>query len=178
MKPARRDHKATSGETGPTGPQGDTGETGPTGPQGDTGDTGPTGPVASYGYVYLLADDETDTVAAGADVPFSNNGPLSGVTHTETTTDVVVPSTGTYQIDYGVNLVGGAAMAAIAIAVNGTPVPSTNISAPTSNDNLMGTAMLVLAASDVLSLQNTGALPFTVDQDPNIGAQLNIIQIA
>ena len=37
------------GETGATGPKGDTGDTGPQGPKGDTGDTGPTGPKGDTG---------------------------------------------------------------------------------------------------------------------------------
>ena len=37
------------GETGATGPKGDTGETGATGPKGDTGETGATGPTGPKG---------------------------------------------------------------------------------------------------------------------------------
>ena len=65
-------------------------------------------------------------VIGGADVPFNNNGPLAGITHTDGTTTVTVPSAGNYEISYSVNITSGIG-SAIAIAVNGTVDPSTTI---------------------------------------------------
>jgi hypothetical protein len=89
-----------TGATGATGITVATGETGTTGTTGETGSTGATGATGSglstYGYVYHLATALTSAVAGGADVPFSNNGPLSGVTHTAGATGITVPIGGVY----------------------------------------------------------------------------------
>ncbi len=117
------------------------------------------------------------TVAGGADVPFSNNGPLSGVTHTAGTTTVTVPIAGTYQIDYSVTITLGVG-SSIAIAVNGTVDASTPITALVTAGEVSGTAMLTLAAGDVITLRNNSAIPFTMTLAPNVGAQLNAILLS
>ena len=87
----------TTGATGITVATGETGTTGTTGETGSTGATGATGSgLSTYGYVYHLATALTSAVAGGADVPFSNNGPLSGVTHTAGATGITVPIGGVY----------------------------------------------------------------------------------
>jgi hypothetical protein len=40
-----------------------------------------------------------------------------------------------------------------------------------------GTAMLTLAAGDVLTLRNNSAVALTLTLAPNVGAQLNIIEL-
>ncbi|WP_424141320.1 BclA C-terminal domain-containing protein, partial [Sporosalibacterium faouarense] len=166
-----------TGVTGPTGPTGPTGATGATGPTGATGDTGPTGSgLNSYGYVYQLATIGNATVAGGADVPFSNNGPLAGgVSHTAGTTTVTVPNTGDYEIIYSVNITAGVG-ASIAIAVNGTVDTSTPVTALVATGEVTGHAILSLAAGDVLTLRNNSAIPLTTDLAPAVGAQLDILQ--
>ncbi|MBP1924211.1 hypothetical protein J2Z76_000064 [Sedimentibacter acidaminivorans] len=167
-----------TGDTGPIGPTGDTGPIGPTGdtgPTGPTGDTGPTGPgVTTYGYVYELATIADATVVGGADVPFSNNGPLANITHTVGTTTVTVTLAGSYQIDYSLSITAGIG-AAIAIAVNGTVDASTPISALVATGELSGTAILPLAAGDVITLRNDSAVSLTMSLAPSVGAQLNLI---
>lgn len=178
------------GDTGPTGPQGDTGpagppgpmgsgdgavgSTGPTGPQGDTGPVGP-GAIGAYGYVYNLADDTSTIVTAGNDVPFSSNGALSEVSHAEGLAEVVIPNDGTYKIDYAVNSIVGFS-ANIVLAVNGALVPSTNI--PIGFNGNSGTAILILKAGDIITIRNNSELNIILATEPEISAQLNIIQIA
>ena len=116
-------------------------------------------------------------VAGGADVTFSNNGPLSGVTHTAGTAPVTVPTAGTYQIYYGVNITAGVG-AAIAIAVNGVVDPSTNVNLLTAVGETGGDAMLTLAAGDVLTLRNNSAVPFTTDSSTGVGAQFDVILLS
>jgi acetyl-CoA carboxylase alpha subunit len=113
----------------------------------------------------------------GADVLFSNNGPLSGATHTAGTTTITVPTAGTYQIDYNVSITAGVG-AAIAIAVNGTVDASTPILALVATGNISGTAILTLAAGDVLTLRNNSATPLTLTLAPEVGAQFNIILLS
>ncbi|WP_278600693.1 hypothetical protein [Clostridium tertium] len=98
-----QDDIASQCPTGATGAQGIQGPIGPVGPRGITGATGSTGAtgatgsgLSTYGYVYHLATALTSAVAGGADVPFSNNGPLSGVTHTAGATGITVPIGGVY----------------------------------------------------------------------------------
>ena len=98
-----QDDIASQCPTGATGAQGIQGPIGPVGPRGITGATGETGTtgatgsgLSTYGYVYHLATALTSAVAGGADVPFSNNGPLSGVTHTAGATGITVPIGGVY----------------------------------------------------------------------------------
>ncbi|MPN21222.1 hypothetical protein SDC9_168601 [bioreactor metagenome] len=113
-------------------------------------------------------------VAGGADVLFSNNGPLSGVTHTAGTAAVTVPVAGSYQISYSVSLTVGVG-AAIAITVNATVDASTNVTILVGTGVISGTAILTLAAGDTLTLRNNSAIPITTDAAPGVGVQLDII---
>jgi hypothetical protein len=99
------------------------------------------------------------------------------VTHTAGTAAVVVPTAGTYQIDYSVNITAGVG-SAIAVAVGGTVDASTNVTALVSTGEVSGTAMLTLAAGDVLTLRNNSAVPFTTDTSPGIGAQFDVILLS
>ena len=110
-------------------------------------------------------------VVGGADVIFTNNGPLSGVTHTAGTATVVVPVTGTYRVDYTVNYTAGVG-AALAIAVNGTVDASTNRDLLTAIGSISGENLLPLTAGDVITLRNNSAIPITLDSAPGVGASL------
>ena len=131
---------------------------------------------ANYGYGFELATVLDATVAGGADVPFSNNGPLTGVTHTAGTTTFRVPETGEYLITYGVSITSGVG-SQIAIAVNGTVDASTPISALVNTGEISGSAVLTLAAGDNITLRNNSAVPFTMNLAPSAGAQINIVKI-
>jgi hypothetical protein len=123
-----------------------------------------------------LATVADATVVGGADVPFSNNGPLVNITHTAGTTTVTVTIAGVYQIDYSVSITAGVG-AVIALAVNGTVDPSTPVPALVATGVLSGTAMLTLAAGDVITLRNNSATPLVLTLAPNVGAQLNLILV-
>jgi hypothetical protein len=166
-----------TGETGATGATGETGATGATGATGETGATGATGAgIGEFGYTYELATIADATVVGGADIPFSNNGPLVGTTHTAGTTTVTVATAGTYKIDYEVNITAGIG-AQIAIAVNGVVDASTPVSALVATGQLSGTAILDLAAGDVITLRNNSLVALTVTLAPAVGAQLNVLRL-
>ncbi|MEJ2423885.1 MAG: hypothetical protein P8101_05400 [Candidatus Thiodiazotropha sp.] len=129
------------------------------------------GGIDTYGYIYELATLGDATVVGGADVILSNNGPLSGVTHTAGTTTVTVPTTGDYKIDYRVNVTAGSG-AAIAIAVNGTVDASTTTVIQVNH--VSGSAILSLTAGDILTLRNNSAVAFTLELAPGVGAQLDV----
>ncbi|MGH4052942.1 MAG: BclA C-terminal domain-containing protein [Clostridium sp.] len=166
-----------TGFTGATGVTGTTGVTGVTGVTGSTGTTGATGAgLAAFGYVYQLAIIADATVIGGVDVPFSNNGPLSNITHTAGTTTITVTTTGNYQIYYSVNITSGVG-SAISIAINGTVDASTTVSVLVSTGEVSGDAIISLVAGDVITLQNNSAIPLTTDLAPSIGAQVTIIRL-
>ncbi len=112
----------------------------------------------------------------GADVPFSNNGPLSNVTHTAGTTTVTVTTAGNYRITYSVNITAGIG-SAIAIAINGTVDASTSVPVLVATGEVSGSAILYLAAGDVITLRNNSATPLTTDLAPSAGAQLNLMKL-
>lgn len=133
--------------------------------------------LSAFGYVYELATIADATVVGGADVPFSNNGPLYGITHTAGgTTTIIIPITGIYKVDYSVSITAGIG-SAIAVAVNGTVDASTNINCLVATGHISGTAILYLAAGDVLTLRNNSAIPLTTNLAPSIGAQFTVTKL-
>jgi hypothetical protein len=89
---------------------------------------------------------------------------------------LTVPSTGTYKFDYEVNITAGIG-SAIAIAVNGTVDASTPVSALVATGQVSGTAILTLAAGDVITLRNNSAIPLTLNLAPSVGAQLTALYL-
>ncbi|OCN02582.1 hypothetical protein A7X67_05520 [Clostridium sp. W14A] len=84
-----------------------------------------------------------------------------------------MPSTGTYQIDYYINITAGTG-ASLSIAVNGTPDASTTIDLLVGTGVVSGTAMLTLAGGDVLTLRNSsGATAFTLGT--SVSSQFDVI---
>ena len=124
---------------------------------------------------YELAPTGT-VVAGGADVIFNSNGPLVNVIHPVGATGSTVVLPGNYQIDYSVSLTLGV-LAEIAIAVNGIVNPSTPISVLVAPGQVDGQVILPLSAGDSITLRNNSAIPFTLDDAPEVGAQLTIAKL-
>jgi hypothetical protein len=169
------------GLTGATGVQGPVGPAGAAGVQGLQGPEGPEGPagasgLSAYGFCYQLATIVDATIVGGADVPLSNNGPLSSITHTAGTTTVTVATTGIYKISYSISITAGIGTA-LSLAVNGTVDASTVRSVPVATGEISGEVMLALTAGDVITLRNDSAIPMTLDPAPSVGAQVNIIRL-
>ena len=122
-------------------------------PDGTTQTTAAVTSSKVYGYICDLSGQ---VVLGGDDFIFSNNGPLSGITHTAGTSSVVIPSTGTYKIEFTVSHTAGNG-AIIAIVVNGAVEPSTNYPINTAAGEVTGTAMLTLSAGDTITLRNNSA---------------------
>lgn len=163
-----------AGSQGPAGPQGPAGRAGPMGPQGPAGPPGPQGPgIQSYGYVYNLTPSKLIIMNAGADIPFSNNGPLNRVTHTEGTATITIPQTGTYLINYGLSANVDFA-SSVALTVNGAVDLSTKLPV---TFNSSGSAILNLNEGDIITLRNDSASAIVLSSSPNISARLNFIQI-
>ncbi|WP_170955259.1 collagen-like repeat preface domain-containing protein [Bacillus cereus] len=139
---------------------------------------GPAGDVGAFstGYMYQLATLADATVVGGADIPFSHNGPLNGITHTAGTTTVTVPTTGVYEMEFIVNLTGGIG-SQIGIAVNGAVDASTVYPALVVPGGMSGQAQVSLNAGDVLTLRNNSAVPVTMSPTPAIGASMIVKQV-
>ncbi|MCK9575641.1 MAG: hypothetical protein WCX32_03740 [Clostridia bacterium] len=180
--PGPRGPQGPIGPTGATGPQGPTGATGPqgptgaTGPQGPTGATGPQGPAGpafnTYGSFYNPLEQIITTgipVALTTTITASNLA-LAG-------SSIVIPTTGTYLIGYGVNTVPNAAAGNnIFIAVNGVGVVGTeralSVAAGTSSSTIVS-----LTAGNIITLMPTAA-GATISAIGAPTAILNITQIA
>jgi hypothetical protein len=129
--------------------------------------------LAATGYLYELATIADSTVVGGADVPFSNNGPLAGISHTPSLTTITVTAAGKYKISYNISITAGVG-AQMAIAVNGMVDASTPITALVATGQISNTAILTLAAGDVITLRNNSATPLVMTLAPGVGASLVI----
>ena len=177
-----------TGPTGATGITGDTGVTGPTGPVGicsvcPTGVTGVTGPVGTsaisgYAYVYALS---AQSVAVEAPVIFDSNGPLSGVTFTPSSPNIIVLSTGIYAIIFSAS---GTEPNQFALFVNGAAQPSTVYGSGAGTQQNTGLSILTLGAGDVINLVNhssaaaVGLASVVGGTQANICASVLILRIA
>ncbi len=125
-----------------------------------------------YAYCY---DKVGGTQSANTDIVLSSNGPMSGITHTISTTGITVPDAGIYKIDYGINVINNIG-AALVITVNDVVDESTRIHFVSAIHNYHGTAILSLAAGAVIKLRNASAVD--IDRPvPGVNTQISIIKL-
>lgn len=188
-----------AGITGPTGPQGiagptgATGATGPTGPQGiagpagATGPTGPTGPAGESGlssYATFYALMPTDNAIA-----IAPNEPIDFPTTATKTNDITVTSpsvftvttAGNYLVMFQASTTEGGQLQ---LTVNNTPIAYTTVGKAGENTQIVGFAILPLAANDAISVINPQASTTGITLTQNAGgasavaAQLVIAKLA
>ncbi|MCB0354405.1 MAG: hypothetical protein KDD64_12800 [Bdellovibrionales bacterium] len=158
-------------QVGPAGPRG------PAGPKGNPGPQGPAGELSSaYAHVYQLATVGTSTVVGGADIPFSTNGILDGVSHTAGTTTVTIQETGTYSIAFSVSITVGVG-AAVTLALNGVGQPETLTPFLVPVGNVSGRGIFDLSSGDVVTLRNNSLVPLVVALSPSVGAAIEIVRV-
>ena len=172
----------TAGAQGPAGPRGDQGDVGPQGPAGPAGNQGPAGDPGTFGAdggsSSELATIADATVVGGADVPFGGSSNLgSGIDHTDGTTTFTVSNAGRYRISAAVDITAGIG-SAIAVAVNGTPVASTDVAALVAVGQVTTESVVTLAAGDVVTLRDNSAIPFVMALAPGVGASLVFQRLA
>ncbi|MGC7870150.1 cell wall-binding repeat-containing protein [Desulfosporosinus sp. SYSU MS00001] len=129
------------------------------------------------GNAYQLATLADATVVSGADVPFSTNGPMSGIGHLAGTPTMMIANTGTYKIDYNASITAGAG-SDLAVAIDGIAAPSPSISLLTATGEISGSVILSLNAGDIVTLQNNSAIALTLALAPSAGAQMSIVPLA
>lgn len=182
-----------TGATGPTGPQGiagpagATGATGPTGPTGPTGAMGPTGPAGESGlssYATFYALMPTDNAIA-----IAPNEPIDFPTTATKTSDITVTSpsvfavttAGNYLVMFQASTTEGGQLQ---LTVNNTPIAYTTVGKAGENTQIVGFAILPLAANDAISVINPQASTTGITLTQNAGgtsavaAQLVIAKLA
>ncbi|MGP4062262.1 collagen-like protein [Halobacillus sp. H74] len=150
-----------TGATGPAGPQGETGATGPAGPQGETGATGPEGPAGPTGGVLAFADffalmpgDNAATVAAGGDVDFPQDGPISaGGLIARTSADTFnLAEIGTYQVLFQVSVTEPGQLV---LTINGDEQAYTVVGRATGTSQIVGMALVTTTSvNSILTVRN------------------------
>ena len=176
-----------TGATGPTGPQGIAGPAGATGPTGPTGAMGPTGPAGESGlssYATFYALMPTDNAVA-----IAPNEPIDFPTTATKTNDITVTSpsvftvttAGNYLVMFQASTTEGGQLQ---LTVNNTPIAYTTVGKAGENTQIVGFAILPLAANDAISVINPQASTTGITLTQNAGgtsavaAQLVIAKLA
>ena len=149
----------TAGAVGATGAAGAAGAVGATGATGSTGAAGPEGSSGSevYAEFYaLMPPDNAATVAAGAPVEFPRNGPAMGAIARLTPAEFLLPSIGTYSIDFSVS-VSEPGQLVIALDSGGVTaeLPYTVYGRATGTSQISGDALVTTTvANSTIELRN------------------------
>jgi hypothetical protein len=149
--------------------------------QSVTWSEGPT-TAPQYAYIYDIGPNPVSSVAAGTDVPFADNGPMtSGITYVPATGQITIATAGVYQISFiaSVNEPGQ-----LELTQDTTPLPNTLYGRATGTSEISGQAILTVAAGDVITLRNPAgnspALTFTPSAGgthPDVTASITIEQV-
>ncbi|MED3068157.1 hypothetical protein P4310_21970 [Bacillus thuringiensis] len=173
-----------TGGTGPTGPQGvqgiqgEPGPEGPTGPQGvqgiqgiqeEVGPTGPTGPMLPGDNIFVANSSDAITTAAFAPLPMVSTITINGTSLALASPGVSVLTAGTYYIITKCTIQAPATLvAAIALAVNGAPIPNTSTltgiafsQLPIIGTQIMTFAIVNIPANATVTVFNNSNTPAT-----------------
>jgi hypothetical protein len=105
-------------------------------------------------------------------ISFGANGPLVGITHTPGSTDIVVDTSGTYEINFSVT---ARQANQFALYVNGVLVPQSLYGSGSGTSQNDGQVILTLTARDVITLRNHTSSTSSVDLDNMAGgSQTNV----
>lgn len=107
--------------------------------------------AAAFGYVFQL---NTQTIAVGANITFSNNGPLNGINHIPGTAGIQVTLDGTFNITFSVYTTLNNPQH-WGVVVNGT-LRSDFTSA---GQSINASTSLTLKASDNVTIRNVNTIP-------------------
>lgn len=181
------------GPTGPTGATGATGAIGPTGPTGATGatgavgPTGPTGPagtsgLSSYATFYaLMPTDNATAIAPNEPIEFPTAAAKTDDITATSPSVFAVTTAGNYLVMFQASTSEGGQLQ---LAVNGAPTAYTTVGKAGENSQIVGFAILPLAANDTISVinPNTSTTSITLTQNAGgasaVAAQLVIAKIA
>lgn len=137
-----------------------------------------TTPSASVSYGYAANTSESDILVnlGGTNIPLPDYQALSANVIVNGSNDAfTVATTGVYQIQYSINL-ASPLLTNSAIFVNGVAMQQTVISPSTSASTFNATAILTLAAGDIISLDLYGLIGIATLQS-GLGASMNILKL-
>lgn len=176
-----------TGATGPTGPQGIAGPAGATGATGATGPTGPTGPagesgLSSYATFYaLMPTDNAITIAPNEPIDFPTTATKTSDITVTSPSVFTVTTAGNYLVMFQASTTEGGQLQ---LTVNNTPIAYTTVGKAGENTQIVGFAILPLAANDAISVINPQASTTGITLTQNAGgasavaAQLVIAKLA
>lgn len=179
-----------TGATGPTGPQGiagpagatgATGATGPTGPQGIAGPAGESG-LSSYATFYaLMPTDNAIAIAPNEPIDFPTTATKTNDITVTSPSVFTVTTAGNYLVMFQASTTEGGQLQ---LTVNNTPIAYTTVGKAGENTQIVGFAILPLAANDAISVINPQASTTGITLTQNAGgasavaAQLVIAKLA
>lgn len=125
----------------------------------------------AWGYVFHVSNQ---TIAIGAPVNFSNNGPLMGISHEPGTSNIQVAAAGTYSISFGIYTAQNNPQD-WAVVVNGIVRSRFN----SAGQSIHGSTLLTLNANDGVTIRNVNTLPSpaTLRQGPFTTAYVLIMKV-
>lgn len=176
-----------TGPMGPAGATGATGATGPTGPTGPTGATGATGPagesgLSSYATFYaLMPTDNAIAIAPNAPIDFPTTATKTNDITVTSPSVFTVTTAGNYLVMFQASTTEGGQLQ---LTVNNTPIAYTTVGKAGENTQIVGFAILPLAANDAISVINpqTSTTAITLTQNAGgvsaVAAQLVIAKLA
>lgn len=179
-----------TGATGPTGPQGIAGPAGVTGATGATGATGPTGPtgpagesgLSSYATFYaLMPTDNAIAIAPNEPIDFPTTATKTNDITVTSPSVFTVTTAGNYLVMFQASTTEGGQLQ---LTVNNTPIAYTTVGKAGENTQIVGFAILPLAANDAISVINPQASTTGITLTQNAGgasavaAQLVIAKLA
>ena len=153
-----------AGPAGPAGPQGQAGPAGPQGSQGQAGPAGPQGPAGTgiTGFVYIFDTSQQVQIPQNGEVTFNTNGhinPIGFVLHTERTGPIMITQSGTYLIQWEVNVDQGSSAFALFRGV--VQIPGSNYGSILGNHSYKGQVISALTTGDIVTLRNISS-PITL----------------
>lgn len=105
----------------------------------------------AWGYVFHI---NTQQIATGAPVNFSNNGPLTGIVHQPGGSNIEVAASGIYNITFGIYTAQNNPQD-WAVVVNGQVRSRFN----SAGQTIQGSTLLALNANDGVTIRNVNTLP-------------------
>ena len=152
------------------------------GPRGERGFPGEPGLNAAVGYGYVWTQGRTGdaaVIAINGNVPFTNNGPLFGVSHTVPSTDVFITAAGTYAITYSVNT---NEPSAFELFLNGVAIAGSRYSQPSPLNQNQGQVIVTIPQSAILlpsgallQLRNVSGAPVTLSNFGGLNVEASLL---
>ena len=141
------------GPLGPAGPQGEVGPAGPVGPQGEIGPAGPAGTVLNYADFYaLMPPDNSETIAPGSDVSFSQDGPSSSGIERSGPDSFMLADIGVYQVLFQVSVTEAGQLI---LTLNGADLEYTVVGRATGASQIVGMAIVeTTIINSILTVRN------------------------